>query len=184
MRITWVISEEIHANALDMNIVKAVAPSWGSWKVWKHYRIDNTVCIDVDQADNLIKRALHAVTNLYVPQSAYVDLGSPIGVRLFDGSFTNDNITNGDDIVALNLATPNTDLVLMSGFNFQPLLNTDTEILRLAREQYYFNVRAIMHHNRDVQFVLVDYNYEQASWLKQVDNLTIDSMNSVKNLLV
>lgn len=179
MRVTWVLSEEILEGTLDMDIVKAVCPSWGSWKVWKEHKVDNCVCSHTGEAGNLIKRALHAVCNLYIPQDAYTKLGNPLGVKLFDGAFASKTVGNKDDIVALNLATPNNDIVLMSGFNFTPMYSTD-----VAREEYYFNVRALINSHPDTQFVLVDYDGELASWAKELDNLSVDTIDSVKSLLV
>lgn len=184
MRVSWVLSEEIPSGSLDMEIVKAVCPSWGSWKTWKEHKTDNCICSHVGEAGNLIKRAFHAVCTLYIPQDAYARLGNPLGVKLFDGTFASKTVCNKDDIVALNLATPNNDIVLMSGFNFKPLYSSDKEEERVAREEYYFNVRALIKAHSTTQFVLVDYDGELASWAKELDNVTIDTIDSVKSLLV
>lgn len=182
MRVSWVLSEEISNDAVDPEIIKSVCPSWGSWKTWKTYRTDNCVCSHHDEASSLIKRAFHAVCTLYVPQDSYARLGNPLGVKLFEGTFSSKTISNKDDIVALNLATPDNDIVLMSGFNFRPLYSDQAE--RLAREEYYFNVRALINSRPATQFVLVEYEDELASWAKDLDNLTIDTIDSVKSLLV
>lgn len=183
MKVCWVISEEIKKGTLDANIVKEVAPSWGSWRTWKEHKTDNCICTKISEARDLIKRAFHAVSNLYIKRDHYTKLGNPIGVKLFDGSFQSESIHNKDDIVALNLSVPNYDIVLMSGFNFSPIV-TDDEKEKVAREEYYYNVRELIKKYNTTQFVLVDYEYELAAWAKELDNLTTDTIDSVKNLLV
>lgn len=183
MRVSWVLSEKIPKGTLDMKVVKGVAPSWGSWKTWKEYKTDNCVCTDIAEIRKLIKRAFHAVCNFYIMQDSYAKVGNPPGVKLFNGKFKGNNIDNEDDIVALNLAVPNSDIVLLSGFNFMPILNIDDKIKRLAREEYYFNVRELMKTHSTVQFVLVDYTHDLASWAHKLDNLTLDTIDSVTNLL-
>ena len=183
MRVSWVLSEEIPTGLLDMEIVNSVSASWGSWKTWKEHKTENCICTDISAAGDLIKRAFHAVCTLYVPQDGYVRLGNPLGVKLFDGSFSS-SVSNKDDIVALNLASPNNDIVLMSGFNLTPLYSGGDEKERIAREEYYFNIRALIQSHSTTQFVLVDYDDELAGWAKDLENLTVDTIESVKTLLV
>jgi len=183
MKVCWVISEDIPAGFLDLQVIKDTAISWGSWKTWKEYKTDNCVCSDSSESHNLIQRAFHAVCTLYIMQEHYATVGRPAGVKLFNGQFNNSSISNKDDIVALNLAVPQSDIILLSGFNFSPLIETDNEKDRPAREEYYFNVRELIKANADTQFVLVDYTHELASWAWDLDNLTLDSIDSVKNLL-
>ncbi len=183
MRISWVISQEIPDDALDINIVKGVSASWGSWSTWKRYKTDNCICTNTAEAKELIKRAFHAVCNFYIMQESYNKVGGPIGVKLFDGQFKNETVSNKDDIVALNLVAPNNDIVLMSGFNFSPLDNDDPLAL-LIREEYYFNINELMKTHELVQFVLVDYTHELADWAKKLPNLSTDKIESVKSLLV
>jgi len=182
MKLRWVLSEEI-PNNLDISIVQDVAQIWGSWKTWKEYKTNNCICTDTAKAMDLLKHAFHALTNFYIMQDSYTKLGSPQNVKLFNGSFKNNNISNKDDIVALNLATIDADIVLMSGFNFSPLLSSQDDISRMAREEYYFNIRELMKTNSNVQFVLIDYMQELASWAQELENLSFDNMNSVKSLL-
>lgn len=177
MRICWVISEEIEADSLDMKIVREVAPSWGSWKTWKEHKTENCISTNLTHTTDLIKRAFHAICNFYIPQDHYTKAGSPMGVKLFDGTFKNNNISNKNDLVALNLATPGNDIVLMSGFNFSA---TEDE----GRKEYYFNVCELMKKHSTVQFVLVDYEGNLDTWAEKQENLTLDTIDSVKNLLI
>jgi len=183
MKVCWVISEDTPTGFLDPTVIKDTAESWGSWKVWKEYKLDNCICTSAGDAQNLIQRAFHAVSTLYIMQESYAKVGSPAGVKLFNGQFKNNSISNKDDIVALNLAVPQFDIVLLSGFNFSPLLETNDEKERPAREEYYFNVRELVKANASTQFVLVDYTHELASWAHDLNNLTLDTIDSVKQLL-
>jgi len=183
MKVCWIISEDIPTGVLDPSVIKETAISWGSWKTWKEYRPDNCICSVTADAKNLIQRAFHAVCTLHIMQESYTKVGSPLGVKLFNGQFKNEAIVNKDDIVAMNLAVPQFDIVLMAGFNFSPILNTDDEAERVLREEYYFNVREIIKTNPMTQFVLVDYTHELASWARELDNVTLDTIESVKSLL-
>ena len=100
MKVCWVISEDIPKGLLDPKVIKDIAVSWGSWKTWKAYRTENCICSETSDAVSLIQRAFHAVSTLYIMQDSYTKVGSPIGVKLFDGQFKNSNI---DNIVDLNL---------------------------------------------------------------------------------
>lgn len=116
-------------------------------------------------------------------EESYSNIGKPPGVKLFNGHFENDAVSNKDDIIALNLAVPKADIVLMYGFNFSPLLNTDNEADRVAREEYYYNVREIIKSFPLTQFVVVEYMHELATWARELDNVTFDTIDSVRNLL-
>jgi len=178
MKVCWIISEDIPSGLIDPKDIKNTAVSWGSWKTWKEFRPDNCVCSDTNEAKNLIQRAFHAVCTLYIMQESYSVVGNPSGVKLFNGQFKNSSVGNKDDIVALNLAVPQSDIVLMTGFNFSPITETNP-----SQEEYYFNIRELIKANDTTQFVLVDYTHELASWTRDLDNLTLDTIGSVKNLL-
>jgi len=183
MKVTWVIGQEIKEHELDIAIVNEVSPSWGSWKTWHDYKTDNCICSNTTDANVLIKQAFHAVCNFYIPQESFVDVGSPQGVKLFDGEFKNATITNKDDIIVLNLVAPTNDIVLMSGFNLSPL-DTTNPLHLLIRDEYYHNINELIKLHNTVQFVLVDYKYKLADWGTALPNLSIDDITSVKNLLV
>lgn len=183
MKVSWIISEDISADLIDPQIIKDTGVSWGSWKIARTYTPDNCICTRNTEASPLIQHGFQNTCNLYITQASFKSLGNPANVRLFNGQFKNNNISNKDDIVALNLAVANMDIVLLAGFNFRPLLNTDDKPNRLAREEYYFNVREIIKAFPTTQFVMVEYMHELASWAHELDNLTLDTIDSVKNLL-
>lgn len=183
MKISWVFSENIPHDIDEYKDIKETAPIWGSWKAWKDYKIDNCVCSNFDETKKLLARAFHAVCNFYILQDHYIKVGSPIGVKVFTGQFRNDHMINKDDIVALNLAVANNDIILMLGFDFSPITENDDEITRLNKGEYYFNVMELIKSNLTKQFVLVDYTHEMASWVKDLENLNFDNIKNVKSLL-
>lgn len=183
MKLCWILSEDIPADLFDPGELKTIAEAWGSWKIARTYRPDNCICSRNTEASPLIQHGFQNTCNLYIPQESFKSLGNPQNVKLFNGRFKSNTVSNKDDIIALNLAVPNFDLVLLAGFNFHPILNTDDKANRESRLEYYFNVREIMKTNSQTQFVLVNYKHELASWVDELDNVTLDSIDSVKSLL-
>jgi hypothetical protein len=183
LRICWIISQDIPNNLIDPVVIKDTGTSWGSWLTHSIYSPDNCICSNTTEAKALIQHSIQDVCTLYIMKESYSHLGKPAGVKLFNGQFKNNLISNKDDIIALNLAVPEADLVLLAGFNFGPLLNTDEKGPREARLEYYFNVREIIQGHPQTQFVLVEYTGGLASWAQELDNLTEDTVESVKNLL-
>jgi len=181
MKIAWIIGQEIKHD-LNLDLIDSIGPSWGSWKTWKKYKTDNCICTNREEATDLIQRAFHSMCNFYMMKDDFLQVGSPQGVKLFDGNFKNNTVTNKDDIVTLNLVAPDNEIILMSGFNFEPL-DKDDPLAMLIREEYYFNINELMKANTSVQFVLVDYPHKLATWANDLENLTIDTAQNVKTLL-
>jgi hypothetical protein len=183
MNVCWVISEEALDDQVLPEELKTIGEAWGSWRIWKSHKPDNCVCSSIPEAENLVGRLFHTITTLYISTAANQLLDKPPGVKLFGGTFHNSSISNKDDIITLNLASTKADIILMYGFNFSPLLNTDEEEYRKSREEYYFNVRELIKNNPDTQYVLIDYYNESAEWIGDLENLTFDVIDSVRNLL-
>lgn len=125
MKISWVFANNFKFDEADhIEAAKTVGSTWGSWRTWMECSTDNVICHDAAKAQELIKKAFHAVCNLYVPESVYHDLGSPVGVRIFQGDFGRTN-TNLDDIVAMHLAAKDSDVVILAGFDLDPVDGSD-----------------------------------------------------------
>jgi len=183
MNVVWVISQDIPNNLINPATIKDTGTSWGSWKTYSMYKTDNCVCSSSHEASALVHHSFHNKCQLHITKESFIELNRPEGVILFDGKFGNQAISNKDDIVTLNLIAGTADLVLLVGFNFKPLLNTDEEWERNSRAEYYFNMREIIKAHSSTQFVLVDYRHELASWVQELDNVTEDTVESVKSLL-
>ena len=182
MKVCWILSEDIPSDLIDPKVIKDTGTSWGSWKIARKYTPDNCICSRNTEASPLVQHGFQNTCNLYIPQDSFKVVGSPANVRLFNGKFQN-NISNSDDIIALNLAVPDSDIVLLAGFNFSPVLNTDDKAKQESKLEYYFNIRGIIKTNSQTQFVLVDYKHELASWTNELENLTQDTIGNVMSLL-
>ena len=170
MRSSLVISEDVTGEIVhDIN---ALGDTWGSCRVLADYKLSNCICTDISIAKQLITNKVHQKSTLYIKQEHYQAVGSPVGVKLIN-SETN-NLINIDDIIALNLVR-DSEIVLLLGFDF----TEDSE-----RDEYYFNVQEIIKSEPETQFVFVEYNNELPTWLMKFDNVTQDTVENVRSLLV
>jgi len=183
MKVCWALSQETPTGLVAHDVLTSVAPVWGPLSKWREYQCDNTICYDLKEAKQMINRAFHAITHFYVPKSFYIDLGRPVGVRMFEGEFKDNAVSNKEDIILMNLVA-NHDIVLMLGFDLSPVSN-DLDLLEQRFEKAYrHNIKTIIKDNPNTQFVLVNYNKELAENLLGLDNLTQDTIDSVVDLLI
>lgn len=184
MQIAWALSENIGSDKINPEHLKAVAPIWGPYATWNEYRTDNVICHDNKKAKDLIKRAFHAIFNLYLPKTSYIELGRPVGVKLYEGDFKDPLVDHKEDIVTLNLVASNYEIVLMYGWDLSPVSDDEDKIIQHRSKAYRHNIATIINDNPKVQFVLVDYEDKLAPNFKELENLSIDSMDAVKELLI
>jgi len=182
MNIKWVISKEIKGQVLEPMFIGDIASSWGSYETWKLYNTDNCICNELDTAKELLDRSFNKLCNLWLPESFFIELGRPDDVQLFGGAFTNKNYLYKDDIVALNLISKISDIILLLGFN----LSDSDELTgedRISRLNYYRNIKTFFKEHPNIQFVLVNYDNELSSYFDDIPNLLQDTAESVKELL-
>jgi hypothetical protein len=184
MNVCWVLSENIPSEFVDHTTLSTVAPVWGPLSTWREYQCDNTICYDFDDAHKMLKRAFHAVTNFYIPKNYYVDLGRPVGVKLFEGEFKDSAISHKEDIIILNLVSSVHDIVLLIGFDLSPVDETLDAAEQRMLKAYRHNVKTIIEDNPNTQFVLVNYEFDLAENLKELENLTQDTVDEVIDLLI
>jgi hypothetical protein len=170
MNVSWVLAEHaiLPAN-VSASTLNSVAPVWSSWRNIRSYQVDNAVCYHTGTANQLIDCDWHQLCNLYVSSEIQQQTKkSPI--YAFGGSFDFD-IPSHDDIVCLHLAASQNQVVLMLGFD-------------LTQNQTYADlIYTTVSSYPDTQWVLVDNSNEPSAQLKELTNLTCDSMNNVLNLL-
>jgi hypothetical protein len=183
MKVSWVISQITPPAFADPELIRSIGPAWGSWHTWKNYKTDNIICTDLTEAKMLMQRAMHAVTNFYIPRDFYSELGRPVGLKMFDGQFKGPAHKNKDDVVALNLTAQTSDIVLMLGFNLAPI-ETEDKIEKVIEQAYQMNVRSVIRDNLNVQFVLVEYQHELAKVFTELENLTQDGLQAVIEMLL
>jgi hypothetical protein len=122
------------------------------------------------------------VCNFYVPNSIYVDLKRPQGVKLYEGTFVHD-VNNQEEIVSLHLTAGLSDIVLLLGFDFseQPKLSDKLEEHRA--HNYRSLVKQAIKDNPTVQWVAVDHQLDFRKDLLELENLTKDTMDNVIGML-
>lgn len=184
MRVSWAIAEG-HRFPLDVNLdqIKNVGPTWGSWKTWRDCNTDNVICHYRPKAQELIGRAFQAVCNFYIPKKYYQDLNRPVRVKLYDGDFEHD-LDHAEDVIALHLAAAENDIVLMLGYNLTKLDPPADAYQKHKLVNYHGMIRSIVNNNPDVQWVLIDHVGALDKAYQSMSNITCDSMENVLKLLL
>jgi len=183
MKISWILSNSLVLDpTVDIDQLKNIGAFWGSWRTWRSCQTDNVICHDMAKADELIKRAFHAVCNFYIPNSIYTSLDRPTGVKLYEGDFIHD-VDRHEEIVAMHLVASASEIVLMMGFDFsEPVKNPDKLVEH--RETNYRNLtKQAMIDNPNTQWVMVDHPAEFRKDLQKVANLSRDSLENVIGML-
>lgn len=183
MNIQWVLSEKVELDPLlNIQKLKDVGPIWGSWKTWRSCATDNVICSDLARARELLARQFQNTCNFFVPATGFADLDRPTGVKLYDGQFGMETDCP-DDIVAMHLAATQCDIVLLLGFDWRPK-PADADRLTEHRSQNYRNlVKHCLLANNQIQWVLIDHMPDLMPEVKDLGNLTVDTMNSALNLV-
>lgn len=181
MQVSWIISDTFSDPTVEPETLKQIGGIWGSWRTWRAWRTDNVVCYDTSKAKELIKRAFQAVCNLYVPKSAYVELGRPSSVGLFEGDFPAE-FDNTEEIIAMHLIAEQNDLVLLLGYNLcNPVIEDVYE--KHKRKNYLAAFASAVKMYPDTQWVVLDHSGDLADNLTELENITCDTYDNVLQLL-
>jgi hypothetical protein len=184
MNINWVLADNVVVDpTVDITRMKEAGAFWGSWRTWRGYTTDNVVCHDMKKANELIKRAFHATCNFYIPNSSYIALDRPKGVKLYEGDFLGHDVDHQDELVAINLAGTVSDVVLLLGFNWTKQEPNPDQKVEIRARNYRGLVLQAIKSNPDVQWVVVDHNGELRSELTELGNVTADTLENVLKLL-
>ena len=183
MNVSWVLAD---ATALDptqdLAQLKNIGSFWGGWRTWRACATDNVVCHNATQAENLLKRKFQTQCNFYMPNSAYLTLNRPEGVRLYQGEFVHD-VDRQEEIVAMHLAAGANDIILLLGFDLQDRPKNPNKLAE-NRIQHYRNLfKQVIVNNPNTQWVLVDHPGEIGKSFELLNNLTKDSLSSVFKML-
>lgn len=183
MKLSWVIAQ---GHMLDPGIsiesMKSVGATWGSWQTWREWSTDNVICHHPAKCRELLDRAFQAVCNFHVPRAQYEFLQRPVGVRLYEGDYNMD-VDGLEDIVAMHLASHQSDIVLMLGFDLAPIVVSQDPLERHRLQNRYGLLRGTIVTNNRVQWVLVDHTKKLDKAYQALPNLSCDSMSSVLKLL-
>lgn len=178
MNINWVFADSTVLDPLaDINAMKEIGPMWGSWRTWRSCQTDNVICHNLQKSRELVKRNFQSTCNLFVPNENYVILGRPENVKLYEGKFIEDS-DQSDEIVAMHLAAGGSDIVLLVGFDLREQLKTGDKLVDHKRHVYRTLFKLAVEKNPEVQWVLVDHAEPVMKLLENLENLTIDTMES------
>lgn len=184
MRINWAFADTYQLDpTVDIERIKGIGPTWGSWRTWRGCGTDNVICYDRVKAHELTKRAFQAVCNLYIPKNFYQELGRPVGIKLYDGDFNHD-VDHAEDIIALHMVSSLSDIVLMAGYDLGPDGQIDDKYEQHKFQNYHGMIRSLVAQNEKVQYVLVDHGPDINKAYQGLPNLTCDTMVNVLTLLV
>lgn len=182
MNINWVLSNSaILDPTVDLGRMKELGSFWGGWKTWRACQTDNVLCHDIEQADRLIKKQFHQTCNFYIPNSMYVNLGRPAGVKLYQGDFVHD-VYDHEDIVAMHLAAVNCDIVLLVGFDFSEPVKLEDKLAEHRAYNYRSLTKQVIVDNPQVQWLLIDHQKPLRKDLEHVPNLDQDDLKNVLEL--
>jgi len=184
MNIQWVLADDLTLDpTTDVMRMKSGGAFWGSWKTWRAYNTDNVVCHDMQKAQELIKRAFHATCNFYIPNSTFLALDRPPGVRLYEGDFMGHYVDHQDEIVYMNLAASICDIVLLVGFDWTDKPKSEDKIMELRDRNYRGLVTQAVKSTPHVQWILVDHPGELMPELAELPNIGKDSFENVLAIL-
>lgn len=183
MRVNWVFAAGSYFDpSIDIEQIKRIGATWGSWKTWRGCATDNVVCSDLPKIKELLARSFQKNCNFYIPENFYADLGRPPNVNLYHGNYQQE-VDDLENIVAIHLALSNSDLVLLYGFD---LTVSESVIDRFQQHKvtnYHGLIRSAIKSNLDIQWVAVNHNQKLNKAYKELPNLTCDEMKSVLKLL-
>lgn len=179
MNISLVLSNQANIDpALDIQQVKALASFWGGWRTWRSCQTDNVICHDLAKARELIDRGFHQTCNFYVPDSVFVSLERPQGVKLYAGEFKHD-LDNQEDIVAMHLAAANSDIVLLLGFNFAESVKLEDRLAEHRAHNYRSLTRQVMVDYPKVQWVVLDHADPLRKDIQSLPNIGQDTLINI-----
>jgi hypothetical protein len=179
MNISFVFSNQSALDpTVDIGQLKELGSFWGGWKTWRGCQTDNVICHDMNKAQELIQRNFHTTCNFYVPNSVYVSLDRPNGVKLYEGTFVHD-VDNQEDIVAMHLAVTSSDVILLVGFDFSKPVVLKDKLLEHRANNYRNLTRQVILGHPTTQWVALDQIGDFRKDLLSLDNLGQDTLTNI-----
>jgi len=181
-KISWVFSDSTNLDPTqDIEDLKKIGSSWGSWRTWRACQTDNVVCHDQTKAVELIKRNFQSRCNFYIPDSVYVSLDRPEGVRVYAGEFVHDVIRQ-EEIVTLHLAASTNDIVLLFGWDLTELTADNDKLLANQKLHHRNMVKQALINYDQVTWVIVDHPEPLDPSIARLDNVVTDILATVLDL--
>jgi hypothetical protein len=184
MNINWVISDRAVLDpTLNVRQLKDLGSFWGSWRTWRACQTDNVICHGMLKADELIKRNFHKTCNFYIPNSVYLNLDRPENVKLYEGDFVHD-VDGQEEIVAMHLASSNSDIILLLGFDFSEQDTISDRLLEHRAHNYRSLTKQAISSMTNVQWVVVDHFNKIRPDMLDLPNFSQDTLQNVLTLTV
>lgn len=179
MNIAWVVSTSTQLNpTIDINRLKVLGSLWGGWQTWRTCQTDNVICHELKHAKQMVDREFFKVCNLYLPNSVYISLDKPIGVKLYDGECVHE-LDNYEDVVAMHLASSASDIVLLLGFDFSEHDKIENKLSEHKAHNYRSLTKQAIKNTPNVQWVAIDHEKEFRKDLSELSNLGKDTLENI-----
>jgi hypothetical protein len=183
MNISWVLANGLIPDPeTDLQQLKGIGPFWGGWQTWRSCGTDNVICNDFDRAQSLLARKFNEGCNFYIPKTIYQQLDHPGRVKLYDGT-TELDLENKEEIIAMHLSASQSDIVLLLGVNWQPQSKNPDRLLEHRAQNYRTLIKQAIVEHSQVQWVLIDHSPTLMLELKDLPNLTQDTLSNVLTML-
>lgn len=181
MRINWVFAAECKLDPeIDIEKLKSIGPTWGSWTTWRACATDNVICDGFAKSRDLFKRDFQKTCNFYIPRRYYLDLGRPTGAKFYDGEYQ-EQVDNIEDIIAMQIASTQSDIVLLLGFDWVLPTQITDRFDKHKIMNYHGLVRSTISNSKDVQWVAVTDQTPDRAYA-DIANLNIDTLDNVLNM--
>jgi hypothetical protein len=181
MKLSFVLSNQAQIDpTIDLHALKELGSFWGGWKTWRSCQTDNVICNDFSKAKELINRDFHKNCNFFIPSSMHASLDSPQGVKLYAGEFLHD-LNNQEDVVAMHLASADSDIVLLLGFDFSEPIALEDKLEQHRAVNYRNLTKQVIMDNKLVQWVVLDHPEQFRKDLLNIPNLDKDTLTNILN---
>jgi hypothetical protein len=179
MNINWVLANSAQIDPMvEVSKLKELGSFWGGWRTWRACQTDNVICNDQIKCDELLKRNFHRSCNFYIPNSVYLNLGRPEGVKLYEGMFVHE-VDNQEDIISMHLAASNSDIVLLLGFDFSDQSRFEDKLIEHRAHNYRSLTKQVIVNNQNTQWVVLDHPAEFRKDLQTLPNLGRDNLINI-----
>lgn len=184
VRINWVIANKAQLErGQNAEALKTIGPVWGGHATWRTFRTDNVVCHDIVTIKKLMGRALHAVCNFHAPKKYFAELGRPTNMQFYEGDFQHE-VSDPEDIISMHLASVNSDIVLMYGFDMAIPSEITNRLEQHKVVNYHGLMRSVISGTPNVQWVLVSPRIKPDPVYSALPNFSCDRMENVLKLLL
>jgi len=152
-----------------------IGDTWAGWQQWHQCHQKNVICHDTNTAKRMIDLGFHRACKFWIPESVFAIANRPDTVGFYAGDFVHE-VQDQEEIVALHIASSSSDIVVMIGFDWEPLHTVDPILLH-QRANRDGLIAQVVNDTPTTQWVITD---DVPDCLKERPNVM---QENVKNLL-